>query len=313
MIDSSASVAAQNCAALETENAAMTLLSIIIPTFNAAESIERSLESIAGQTFTDYEVVVQDGSSNDETSRTVQRFLEAHPDFSLRLYRERDRGVYDAMNKAVARANGEWLYFLGSGDQLHDERVLAATMSTKNTADCNVIYGNAEIIGDCTWAKSGTIYDGPFDLPMLVNKNICHQAIFYNADFARNVGEYNVDYVVCGDWDFNLRCWARTKFKYIDITVAKFIAGGISSTQPEDRKFYRDFVANLLHYFHFSPLSPVLNAPGFHALSDVVAIQRSRGKMYSLCGRTVRCFLKLRMKLGAGRGRTASTLHLFIN
>jgi glycosyltransferase involved in cell wall biosynthesis len=299
MIGSSASVAARKGAALEAENAAMTLLSIIMPTFNAAESIERSLESIAGQTFSDYEVVVQDGSPNNETSRTVERFLEAHPDFPLRLYRERDRGVYDAMNKAVARANGEWLYFLGSGDQLHHERVLAAAMGTKSAADCNVIYGNAEIIGDSTWAKSGTIYDGPFDLPMLLNRNICHQAIFYKADFARNVGDYNVDYVVCGDWDFNLRCWARTKFKYIDITVAKFIAGGISSNQPEDRRFYRDFVANLLHYFHFSPLSPVLNAPGFHALADVIAIQRSRGKIYSLCGRALRYFLRFQMGLSA--------------
>ena len=172
-------------------------------------------------------------------------------------------------------------------------------MSTKNTADCNVIYGDAEIVGDCTWARSGTIYNGPFDLPMLLRRNICHQAIFYKADFVRTAGEYNADYVICGDWDFNMRCWARTKFKYIDVTVAKFIAGGLSSNNPYDGQFSKDFVANILRYFHLSPLSPLVNAPGFDGLSDVIVIQQSRGELYSLCGRAVRRFLRLRTRLSA--------------
>ena len=66
----------------------MPLLSIIIPTFNSAQSIERSLESIAVQTFTDYEIVVQDGSPKDDTARAIGKFLEAHSGCPLRLYRE---------------------------------------------------------------------------------------------------------------------------------------------------------------------------------------------------------------------------------
>lgn len=278
----------------------MPMLSIIIPTFNSAESIEHSLESIAAQTFTDYEVVVQDGSPNDDTAHAIGKFLGVHPGCPLRLYRERDRGVYDAMNKAMVKASGEWLYFLGSDDQLYNDRVLATVMSTQNTADCSVIYGNTEIVGDCAWARSGTIYNGPFDLPMLLSRNICHQAIFYKADFVRKVGEYNANYVVCGDWDFNMRCWTRTKFKYIDVTVAKFIAGGLSSNDPHDGQFSRDFVANVLRYFHLSPLSPLVNAPGFNGLSDVIVIQQNKGELYSLCGRAVRRFLRLRTRLSAG-------------
>ncbi len=278
----------------------MPLLTIIIPTFNSAGSIGRALESIAVQTFADYEVVVQDGSPNDETARAVGKFLEAHPNFPLRLYREHDRGVYDAMNKAMTKADGEWLYFLGSDDQLYHDRVLAEVMSKQATADCKVIYGNAEIIGDCKWAKSRTIYNGPFDLPMLLSRNICHQAIFYKADFVRKVGEYNANYLVCGDWDFNLRCWAMTKFNYIDVTVAKFIAGGLSSSKSDDGQFYKDFVVNILRYFHLSPLSPLVNAPDFNGLSDVIVVQQSRGALYSLCGRAVRGCLRLRARLSAG-------------
>lgn len=278
----------------------MPLLSIIIPTFDSAQSIGQSLESIAAQTFTDYEVVVQDGSPNDDTASAIKHFLEGQPQFPLRIYRERDRGIYDAMNKAMLRASGEWLYFLGSDDQFYNDQVLATVMTRQNTADCNVIYGNAEIVADSIWAKSGTIYDGPFDLPTLLRKNICHQAIFYKTDLVRQVGEYNTDYVVCGDWDFNMRCWARTRFKYIDITVAHFLAGGLSSTNPADAHFHRDFAANVLNYFHLSPLSFLVNAPGFNGLPGVIAIQKSRGEMYSLFGRAIRRFLRARMRLSPG-------------
>jgi glycosyltransferase involved in cell wall biosynthesis len=272
------------------------LLSIIIPTFNSAESIWRALESVAAQAFTDYEVLVQDGSPTDHTARAIGRFLEVHPRFPLSLFRESDRGVYDAMNKATLKARGKWLYFLGSDDLLHNDRVLATVMSPANAAKYKVIYGNVEVIGDCSWARSGTIYNGPFDLPMLLDRNICHQAVFYNADFARGIGEYNGDYRVCSDWDFNMRCWARTEFKYIDVTVAKFAAGGLSSTSPEDGPLDRDFVANVLRYFKLSPLSFLVNAPRFRRLSDVIALQQRRGRIYALCGRAIRYYMRRRMR-----------------
>jgi glycosyltransferase involved in cell wall biosynthesis len=272
------------------------LLSIIVPTFNSAASIERSLESIAVQSFSDYEVIVQDGSPADDTARAIGNFLQLHPKFPLRLFRESDRGVYDAMNKATLRARGEWLYFLGSDDLIFDDRVLAVVMSPLNTATANVIYGNVEIVGDCAWARSGTIYDSRFDLPKLLNRNICHQAIFYKADFARSVGEYQGDYRVCGDWDFTMRCWARTQFKYIDVTVAKFAAGGLSSTNREDGTFDREFLDNVLRYFRLSPLSPLVNAPTFKRLSDVIALQQRRGRVYSLCGRALRFYMRRRTR-----------------
>jgi glycosyltransferase involved in cell wall biosynthesis len=277
---------------LTTRNSTTPTLSIIIPTFNSAGSILQSLESVAAQTFTDYEVVVQDGSPNDDTARAIDRFLRSHPGYPLRLYRERDRGVYDAMNKAMVRASGNWLYFLGSDDQLFNDQVLATAMNAQNTRYCNVLYGNAEIIGDCAWGRSGMIYDGPFDLRMLLKRNICHQAIFYRADFVRRVGEYNPNYVICGDWDFNMRLWAQTRFKYI--------TGGLSSSELRDAQFYKDFAANILRYFHLSPLNPLVNSPDFSGLPDVIVIQKSRGKLYSLCGRAVRRFLRMRTRLDAG-------------
>ena len=101
----------------------------IILTFNSAGTIERSLESIAVQTFMDYEVIVQDGSPNDDTARTIERFQQTHSGFAIRMYRELDQGAYDAMNKGMVRARGEWLYFLGGDDELFDSRVLVTVLS----------------------------------------------------------------------------------------------------------------------------------------------------------------------------------------
>ena len=278
------------------------MLSIIIPTYNSAATIGRCLQSIAVQAFTDYEVIVQDGSPKDDTAREIERFQEKHGDVVIRIFRERDRGPYDAMNKASARARGEWLYFLGSDDELFNDRALAGILEEENGPDCDVVYGNVEVVGDCGWAKSGSIYDGQFSLAKLLNKNICHQAVFYRAEFARRIGEYDLRYPVCADWDFNLRCWAQAKFRHVDVTVARFHAGGVSSINREDEQLRKDFVVNARRYFNLSLFDPLINSPGLWCLSGVIEMQRANGKFHSLCGRAVRRMLKLRHLLGDGIG-----------
>jgi len=278
----------------------MPKLSIVIPTFNSEATIQGCLQSIAMQTFTDYEVIVQDGSPNEDTARKVERFQGTGKNVAIRLFHERDRGPYDAMNKATSKARGDWLYYLGSDDELFDERVLATMMSGEKTAGCDVTYGNVQSVGGSVWGESGTIYDGPFDLKKLLSRNICHQAIIYRAEFARQVGEFNTKYALYADWDFNLRCWARTKFKYVDVVVAKYCVSGLSGSGKRDEAFFRDFVANVLCYFNLSLFSPLVNSTGFCGLSDVIVMQREKGTFYSLGGRVMRRLLRLRAQPGIG-------------
>ena len=226
----------------------MPKLSIIIPTFNSGASIDRCLCSIANQAFSNYEVIVQDGGSSDGTLEKVQDFRTENERIDLRVFEEKDHGPYDAMNKAVRRARGEWLYFLGSDDELHDYNVLSVMLQDRNTTNCDVVYGNVKMVGDATWAKNNSIYDGVFNLRKLLSGNICHQAICYRSEFLREVGEFNLNYRVCADWDFNMRCWARTQFRYADIVVANFYAGGVSVGQADDR-FLSEFRDNVCKYF----------------------------------------------------------------
>jgi len=281
----------------------MPRLSIIIPTFNSARTITECLESICRQTLSDLEILVQDGCSKDNTAEIVDQFAKDHPTLALRLFEERDTGVYDAMNKAVARANGEWLYFLGSDDKLHDDDVLRSMLDSPDALDGDVLYGNVKAEQRDKTSGKETIYDGRFDRKKLLQRNICHQAILYRHSFANSVGPYNMNYKIASDWDYNLRCWPRTRFRYLDVIVADFGVGGLSTSGQGDKEFLQEVTTNVMTYFGWSMFHPALNSWDFVGCNNVIALQRSRSPFHEAAGKALRTLSKLqasvRRSLGA--------------
>jgi glycosyltransferase involved in cell wall biosynthesis len=226
---------------------------------------------------------VQDGGSTDGTLLMIEKIVHQFPLLPIKINEEKDKGVYDAMNKAIAKATGEWVLFLGSDDKLYSPTVLDEIFTRNDLAAYNVLYGNVHILGDPTWAKDGDIYDGPFDLNKLVNRNICHQAIFYRRTFMSEIGFYNTDYKLCADWDYNLRCWAKGKFLYLDKVVAYFQAGGETTKTNQDPKFQDDFLNNLLSYFQISVYDQVINNKTFRYYYQVQQLQK-----HSIARRAIR-------------------------
>jgi glycosyltransferase involved in cell wall biosynthesis len=277
------------------------MLSIIIPSFNSAATIGRCLASIGSQTFSDFEIVVQDGFSTDNTLDIIRNFQQSNSRMQVRTERAKDRGAYDAMNRAVSRARGTWLYFLGSDDELNDENVLREALKPEHVDNNDILYGNVRVVGDCWgWVAHDSIYGGPFDLPKLLRANICHQAIFYRADLVRRAGAFNVNYAVHADWDFNLRCWALTKFRYIDLVVARFHGGGISTSGHREEQFQKDIGIQVVRDFGFSLLNPRMNDSAFVGRPGVIEMQKARGRMYALSGLALRVFLKVRCEMRTG-------------
>jgi glycosyltransferase involved in cell wall biosynthesis len=258
-------------------------VSIVIPTFNCERTIERCLRSVGEQSFRDYEVVIQDGGSSDGTLEKIAEFKKTSADVDVQASSEKDRGPYDAMNKGIKRASGEWLYFLGGDDELHDCNVLQKAMQHAQASGADVLYGNVRVVGDAGWASEGAIYDGVFDLAKFLTKNICHQAMFYRADFHRKVGEYNLRYCVCADWDFNMRCWSRGRFEYFDLIVANFHAGGISGRG--DERFGSELASIVLRNFDLSVYDPLVNRPAFPAFADIRRMQQAGGLVRRTIGR----------------------------
>jgi len=250
----------------------MPRIAVIIPTFNSEKTLMEALESIAWQSETDVEVVVQDGGSQDGTIALAESFINRLRQISI--YQESDLGIYDAMNKALQKASAKWVIFMGSDDRFHNDQVLQQIAEVLDRTKADVVYGNARIIGDTGWAKDGDIYDGPFDLYKLLNQNICHQAMFYRREAVLDqVGLYNTRYQKSSDWDYNLRCWAKKPFEYVDLVIADFAAGGFS-TRSTDTEIVDDFIDNLMHYFKVGLFDPLLDRPGFLFYPKVVERQR---------------------------------------
>jgi len=222
--------------------------SIIIPTYNSSATLKACIDSILNQSFSDYEIVVIDNESQDETIN----ILNAYSDKRIKIHIGKDKGIYDAMNKGVSLASGDWLYFIGSDDVLYNKFVLKEIHQKCRYTKCKMVYGNAEFVANSKeWqGKLEKKYDGYFDLEKLMDKNICHQAIFYNKSLFLKMGNFNPEYIVCSDYDFNLRCFASYRAEYIDIMVAKFTVGN-SSTILKDVKFNEDKWKNICQYYKY--------------------------------------------------------------
>lgn len=200
------------------------LISIIIPTYNCAATLSRCLDSVLNQCYKNFEVIIVDGFSSDATMLIVNKYVKLNA--NIVWVSEIDKGIYDAMNKGIKMAKGEWLYFLGSDDILLSNEVLNSMNKVFNqTKAYDVIYGNV------TSTKFQGIYDGEFTNDKIFLKNICHQAIFFKKEVFRKIGTFNLKYIVHADWDHNIRWFLskKVKKKYVNIVCAEYSDGGFSS------------------------------------------------------------------------------------
>ncbi len=211
------------------------LLSIIIPTFNSASTIRETLESILKQTFKNVEILVLDNVSEDSTCKIVDEYIDEYP--QIKLHSEKDRGVYDAMNKGIQLSKGDFLYFMGSDDVFYANDTLDLIF-TKENLSYDIIYGNVE------FKKSKKIYSGESSLSKLMESqiSICHQAIFYSKRTFNIIGNYNLKYFIHADYDFNIRCFKNEelKIKYINIIIAIFNEAGLSGVNSNADGFHTE-------------------------------------------------------------------------
>ena len=197
------------------------LVSIITVVFNGQAMLEDTIRSVGGQRFKDVEYILVDGGSKDGTLDIIRR----HEGTVTRWISEPDKGVYDAMNKGIRMATGQWLYFLGSDDSFRDENVLTGFFGKDPRADADLVYG--DVLSPSYRGR----YDGPFTYGKLLSRNLSHQAAFYRKELFDRLGYYDPRYRMHADWDFNLRCFAdpTVRTSYTGILVASFGEGGISA------------------------------------------------------------------------------------
>lgn len=205
--------------------------SIITVTYNAEEFIRETIESVIAQEFKNYEIIFVDGSSTDNTLKIINEYRDVL--CNVRIVSERDKGIYDAMNKGAKIANGEYIYYLNAGDYLVNSKVLLdvadfISSNKNNNKEEKIIY-HGEVV------RNQNIVHYPLQYKewkwiYLEHAYFCHQAIFASRSIFENY-KFDISYKVCADRDWLINVM-RNGGKYIymkGIVIANYAEGGVSS------------------------------------------------------------------------------------
>ncbi|MDE6527144.1 MAG: glycosyltransferase [Muribaculaceae bacterium] len=206
----------------------MTTFSIITVCYNAADTIERTVVSVDSQTYTDYEHIIIDGASKDNTVELVAR----HNNGRRTLWSEPDKGLYDAMNKGISRSSGKYLIFLNAGDKFHAADTLAtiASLAEDNNFP-GIIYGQTDIV-DNDGRRIGTRHlSAPAHLTLQSFADgmvVCHQSF---VALRRISGFYNTDYRYSADYEWCIRCLqhSRSNVGLTDTVFIDYLSQGITT------------------------------------------------------------------------------------
>jgi glycosyltransferase involved in cell wall biosynthesis len=199
-------------------------VTVITVVLNRASEIEHTLKSVLNQNYKNLEYIVIDGESDDGTIKIIKKYLNGISEFIS----EKDKGIYDAMNKAADLANGEWLIFMNAGDFFVADDVVSRTFSVCKSSECDVIYGD----GIYTFDESRVLVRAPKIATLTDGSGFSHQSCFIRTKLQNEYG-FDLKESVAADYDFFLRLHRAGKvFKKVDVTVSEFLFGGFSNRPP---------------------------------------------------------------------------------
>jgi glycosyltransferase involved in cell wall biosynthesis len=199
------------------------VLTVITIVYNNVRDIERTMLSVLDQTYKNIEYVVIDGASNDGTLTVIEKYEHR----ISKLISEPDKGIYDAMNKGLALATGDYVLFMNSGDEIYSNETVAAVFNT--AADADIYYGETEMYNE-RWESLGQRrHQAPESFNWRCFKygmSVSHQAIYIKRTI---VTPYDLKYKYSADIDWIIKA-ARTASTIVNtrMYVAKYLAGGVS-------------------------------------------------------------------------------------
>jgi glycosyltransferase involved in cell wall biosynthesis len=222
-------------------------LSIITINLNNSAGLRKTIKSVLFQTYSDYEWILIDGGSTDDSIETIKKhsarftFWESVP----------DKGIYHAQNKGILKAKGDYCFFLNSGDYLADRRVLEEVF--KSNPEEDILFGNlyvtdkGKIIGKAYGKEHLTFSD-------VYAHIIKHQASFIKRDLFEQFGLYNENRKIIADWEFFIKTigLGNVTYHYIDLFITYFDNGGLSNRNAsivhiEREQVIKDNIPLLMH------------------------------------------------------------------
>jgi glycosyltransferase involved in cell wall biosynthesis len=198
-------------------------LSVITIVYNNIRDIERTILSVLDQTYANIEYIIVDGLSNDGTVQVIEKYQHR----VSKYISEKDKGIYDAMNKGLAMASGDYVIFMNSGDEFYDNETVKAVFAATDNAD--IYYGETEMIADDGKSLGQRRHKAPAKFTWRGFKygmSISHQAIYIRRQLAES---YDTKYQLSADIDWIIRAAKKAK-KIVNVNryVAKYLVGGMS-------------------------------------------------------------------------------------
>lgn len=206
-------------------------LSIITINYNNRDGLQKTIDSVLSQTWTDYEWIVIDGGSTDGSKELIERYQE-HLAYWCS---EPDKGVYNAMNKGIAKAKGEYLNFMNSGDTYYETETLKKVFGGERKAD--ILYGDCLKVFE--HHEEILRFPQPMELYALYGRPICHQAMMIRSSLLKDCG-YDETFRICADYKHLLETAMKgATFEHVGTTVCRYDMNGMSSQYNE--QFQREW------------------------------------------------------------------------
>jgi glycosyltransferase involved in cell wall biosynthesis len=225
-------------------------LSVITIVYNNVRDIERTVLSVLNQSYSNIEYLVIDGASNDGTMDILRQYESR----ISKLVSEKDKGIYDAMNKGLALATGEYVLFMNSGDEIYSSKTVENIFASSDDAD--IYYGETEMFDDSWQSLGRRRHKAPEAFTWKDFKygmSISHQAIYIRKSLTE---PYDLTYKLSSDIDWILRAAKKAK-KIVNVkaVVAKYLVGGMS------KKKHRQSLAERFSIFvkHYGLIPTIFN------------------------------------------------------
>lgn len=219
----------------------MHTFTIITCTYNASDVIERTLNSVLHQSYSHIEHIIVDGCSTDDTITKAKVYESEssvmHPARVINIRSERDKGLYDAMNKGIQRATGDYVIFLNAGDIFKSDDTLSevASQIDKSTVLPGVIYGNTDIVDEEGHFLRERRLSPPEHLSWRSFKHgmlVCHQSFYALSSIAKST-PYDLSYRFSADVDWCIRIMKKAESEKRNLhnthlTLCSYLDGGMS-------------------------------------------------------------------------------------
>lgn len=207
----------------------MIKITIIIATYNSSKTLEQAIFSVIEQTYPQIELIIIDGKSTDDTLAIVKKYES----FGIRWISEPDDGIYDALNKGIDMATGDYFMILGSDDSLYNSNTISDVVNCIDD-DTDILSASVIVVDELSCKSTCAYNHHALDKEIYSGGMIPHQGMFVRTSLGEKY-KFDTKYKIAADYKFFLQCYYNKEiiFKYIDEPVAFFSNDGASANVIE--------------------------------------------------------------------------------